>query len=203
MRRRDPNELNENDTAIAIATKKLLDEIKKTERILEGRFDLVVAMDLVGNHVANTLIRPLGIGRAAVQKAVIETRTDPETGELLDYTYGILPSPGELRDRRVLLLDGVCRTGHHLKILEDYATHSSASEITSAALYYLGPLASRSEFLPTWWAEGPPSVRLEQDPETDEATRVQLQEKRLRSEVEWAPVRITFPWTELPAVDTP
>lgn len=158
----------------------------------ERFFDVVVGIGVAGMTVANTVARVLQPeGKLNVQFAAVDTNVHDETGDLLDYRFGQTPAASDINNRRVALLDAVCRTGHSLSLVSGYLRGCGPIELVTGVLYYRGPLVSGSKFVPDVYAEGPKIIV----PKSNDPADVRVaEEAQMREYQKYATTDVKFPW---------
>lgn len=158
----------------------------------ERFFDVVVGIGVAGMTVANTVARVLQPeGRLNAQFAAVDTNVDEVTGKLLDYQFGQTPIASDVNNRRVVLLDAVCRTGHSLSLVSGYLRGCGPAELVTGVLYYRGPLVSGSNFVPDVYAMGPKIITAKSNHPAD---ILEAEEAQGREYEKYATQDVKFPW---------
>ena len=188
----------ENPFEVDALTYQLSDQVLNSGRSIST----IVFLGLGGGHIANKFVRESQISRLSVRHTAIETNVDPVTGNLLGYEFGQRLHEEDVAGEDVLMLDGVCRGGHKMQIAMNHAESLGARTVSSAVLYYLGPLASRTGLVPDWYVMGPKKFEVQTPNETSSIQELKAYDAKLAAfrasrtvdEQYWADYLVRFHW---------
>jgi adenine phosphoribosyltransferase len=109
-----------------------------------GQFDLVAGIEARGFLIAGGLAAAAGTGMLAVRKAGKLPRPDVRVEYDLEYGSAAMEASGDLRGRRVLIVDDVLATGGTLLAARDVVSGLGGQLVGSAVILEIDGLGGRA-----------------------------------------------------------
>ncbi len=148
------------DDALRLTWDDVLDQSIRLSEMIETdcrksgeQFDVMLIIPRGSYYPANIISRKLGFASTDMLHACIKSY-ELSVGESArsDFTLGQMPTPDQVKDKDILIVEEVCDTGHTLKFLVDWLKFTGAKSVKTSALHYK-PERSETGFVPDWYAE--------------------------------------------------
>jgi hypoxanthine phosphoribosyltransferase len=114
------------------------------------QFDKMVVVPRGSFYPANIVSREFNFSATEILSAHIGSYKPGKTVREDNFEYGQMPSPEEVRDRDLLIIEEVCDSGHTLRHLTDLLYLAGAGLVRTGVLHYK-PGESKTGFVPDWY----------------------------------------------------